>query len=41
MYGRPSIATGNVCGTSDDEAVPEKYGGVPTYGNVKVVTAIA
>jgi hypothetical protein len=35
------MATGKVCGTKDDEAVPEKYGGVPKYGSVKVDTAIA
>jgi hypothetical protein len=40
MYGRPSIATGKVCGTSEDVEVPEKYGGVPAYGKVKVVTDI-
>jgi hypothetical protein len=42
MYGRPSTATGKTLGTkSEVELIPEKYGGVPTYGRVKVVTAIS
>ena len=40
MNGRPSIATGKMLGTREDVEVPEKYGGVPAYGKVKVGTAI-
>jgi hypothetical protein len=41
MYGRPSIATGKTLGTkSEVELIPEKYGGVPKYGRVNVVTGM-
>ena len=41
MYGRPSIATGNTYGTSDEVAVPSKYGLIADEnGYVKVVIVI-